>query len=86
MYLTQSKYLLYCDMFIEMKKMYGEYKCIFCCLKIVRPKEILHSFEILKEDFDLPGDLYNDVTALIAWFHSFEYIVLATFWFKHCKP
>jgi len=36
----------------------------------------------LKEFFDFPGDLYNDVTPLIPWFFSFEYVVLATFWFK----
>jgi len=49
---------------------------------VKRPREIMASLKTLKEDFDLPGDLYNDVTALLTWFLSFEYVVLATFWFK----
>ena len=49
---------------------------------VKRPREILHSLHTLKEDFDLPGDLYNEVTSLTTWFQSFEFVVLATFWFK----
>ena len=49
---------------------------------VKRPREILRSLHALKEDFDLLGDLYNEVTSLITWFLSFEFIVLATFWFK----
>jgi len=49
---------------------------------VKRPKEILCSLKPLKKDYELPGDLDNDVTALITWFLSFEYVVLATFWFK----
>ncbi|XP_065903748.1 zinc finger MYM-type protein 1-like [Dysidea avara] len=49
---------------------------------VKRPREILSALETLKEDFDLPGDLYNEVVALHKWFFSFEFVVLATFWFK----
>ena len=42
----------------------------------------MHSLRSLKEDFDLPGDLSNEVTSLTTWFQSFEFIILATFWFK----
>ena len=50
-------------------------------LLVKRLREIFHSLQLLKEDFDLPGDLYNDVVALSAWLHSFEFAILATFWF-----
>ena len=49
---------------------------------VKRPREISHSLQTLKEDFDLPGDLYNDVVALYTWLHSFEFVILSTFWFK----
>ena len=49
---------------------------------VKRPREILHSLHALKEDLDLLGDLYNEVTSLITRFQSFEFIMLATFWFK----
>ena len=31
---------------------------------VERPREILYSLHTLKEDFDLPGDFYNEVTSL----------------------
>ena len=31
----------------------------------------------------MPSELQNEVTVLIAWLHSFEFVVLATFWFTN---
>ena len=49
---------------------------------VKRPREIHQALNKLKEEFDLPDELQNEVTALIAWLHSFEFVILATFWFK----
>ena len=51
-------------------------------LLVKKPREILHSLHTLKKDFDIPGDLYNEVTLLTTRFQSFEFVVLAIFWFK----
>ena len=46
------------------------------------PRELLETLGRLKER-DLPGDLCNDVDSLSKWLlKSFEFVLLATFWFK----
>ena len=47
-----------------------------------RPREIVQALEKLQEDFDLPSDLCNEVSSLAAWLQTFEFVLLATFWFK----
>jgi len=49
---------------------------------VKRLREIYQALNRLREEFDLPGELQNEVTALIAWLHYFEFVVSATFWFK----
>ena len=36
----------------------------------------------LQEDCDLPSDLCNEVSSLATWLQSFEFVLLAIFWFK----
>ena len=46
-----------------------------------RPREIANALELLTK-LDLTADVKNQVTSLIKWIKSFEYVVLVTFWFK----
>lgn len=36
----------------------------------------------LREELDLPADICNEVDCLAQWLQSFQYVLLATFWFK----
>lgn len=36
----------------------------------------------VKNQLDLPSELFNDVLALIKWMKSFEFVVNTTFWIK----
>uniref|UniRef100_H2ZW52 DUF4371 domain-containing protein n=1 Tax=Latimeria chalumnae TaxID=7897 RepID=H2ZW52_LATCH len=47
-----------------------------------KPREILQVLVKLKEELDLPVDLCNEVDSLSKWFKSFEFVLLATLWFK----
>nr|XP_004210350.1 zinc finger MYM-type protein 1-like [Hydra vulgaris] len=48
---------------------------------VKRPREILESLKKLR-DFDLTADQLNEVKSLEKWVHSFEFIVMTTFWYK----
>ena len=45
-----------------------------------KPKEIVLALNTVKNQLDLPSELYNDVLALIKWMKSFEFVVNTTFW------
>ena len=47
-----------------------------------RPREIVQALDKLQEKFDLPSNLCNEVRSLAKWLQSFEFVLLATFWFK----
>ena len=47
-----------------------------------RPREILNALSRLREELDLPADICNEVDCLAQWLQSFQYVLLATFWFK----
>ena len=47
-----------------------------------RPMEIVQALDKLQEEFDLPSDLCNEGSSLAKWLQSFEFVLLATFWFK----
>ena len=49
---------------------------------VKRPREILQALNKLQEEFDLTSDLSNEVSSLTKWLQSFEFVLLATFWFK----
>ncbi|XP_065651127.1 zinc finger MYM-type protein 1-like [Hydra vulgaris] len=48
---------------------------------VKRSREILESLKKLR-DFDLTADQLNEVKSLEKWVHSFEFIVMTTFWYK----
>ena len=49
---------------------------------VKRPREVLLSLNKLQELLDLPADVSNEVNALINWMKSFEFVLMATIWFK----
>ena len=44
--------------------------------------KMLEALSNLQTELDLPGEAYSDSGHLIEWMKSFEYILMATFWFK----
>ena len=44
--------------------------------------KMLEALSKLQTELDLPGEAYSDSEYLIEWMKSFEYILMATFWFK----
>ncbi|MCY3927482.1 MAG: DUF4371 domain-containing protein [Acidobacteria bacterium] len=49
---------------------------------IKRPREVLLSLTKLQEHLDLPADISNEVDSLINWMKTFEFVLMATIWFK----
>ena len=51
---------------------------------VKRPREVLLSLNKVQELLDLPADVSNEViiNALINWMKSFEFVLMATIWFK----
>ena len=49
---------------------------------VKRPREILQSLSTVKMELDLPADVCSEVDSLANWIQSFEFVVLASFWFK----
>lgn len=45
-------------------------------------KKMLEALSKLQTELDLTAEAYSDSECLLMWMNSFEYILMATFWFK----